>query len=80
MEEDCYNTIFFFFSNTKKKKHARKQQKETNRKERTYFQAPILPSHFWLPLLSSCFCLLTFVLPFQALSLDNRFYPPIFGS
>ncbi len=47
--------FFFFFSNTKKTKHTKKQQKKTKRREGVYFQAPALPSHFWLLLLPFCF-------------------------
>jgi hypothetical protein len=42
--------ILFFFLNTPKN-----NPKNPNRKEGTYFQAPALPFHFWVPLLPFCF-------------------------
>jgi hypothetical protein len=33
-----------------------KEKKKMQRREGVYLQALALPSHFWLPLLASCFC------------------------
>jgi hypothetical protein len=49
----------FFFSNKKKKHTHTQRRKNMQIKEGAYLQAPILPSHFWLPLLPFRFC--TFV-------------------
>jgi len=46
--------IFFFSSQKQKKKNAKK--KKMQRRERAYFQALTLPSHFWLLFLASYFC------------------------
>jgi hypothetical protein len=45
--------IFFFSSKRKKKTIKRKKMQ---RREGAFFQAPTLPSHFWLSLLPPHFC------------------------
>jgi len=65
----------FFSSRRKEKKHKEKKNhrgKKNQRREGAYLQAPILPSHVWLLLLPSCFCLPAFALLFQ------MFFPSIF--
>jgi flagellar biosynthesis protein FlhB len=53
--------IFFFSSKSKEKKNKKEKpiEKKTKmqRKEGAYLQALALPSHFWVSLLASCFCL-----------------------
>jgi len=48
----------FFFSNRRKEKNTKKktiEKKKMQKREGAYFQAPVLPSHFWLLLLPFCF-------------------------
>jgi hypothetical protein len=51
--------MFFFSGRRKEKKHKEKEnhrRKKYAEKEGAYLQAPVLPSHFWLLILPSCFC------------------------
>ncbi len=66
-------------TSTEEDKTHKKITKKTKRREGTCFQASTLPSHFWLPLLPSCFCPSTFALLFQALSSNCHFCPPAFA-
>ncbi len=51
------NTLLsFLFPQTQRRQNTHKKtRKKTKRREGAYFQAPVLPFHFWLSLLPFCF-------------------------